>query len=60
MSFEKIKECIETMEPQEAASALGRVMQDLFPLLDEEARLEFVMDLVGEPAADQVTSMDHL
>jgi hypothetical protein len=60
MSFEKINALIETMEPQEAASAIGRVMQGLFSLLDDEARLEFVMGLVGEPAADKLTSMVHL
>ncbi len=60
MSVDKIQEIIDTMEPQEAASAIGLVMKTLFPLLDEEDRLKFVMSLVGESTEDKVASLVHL
>jgi len=48
MSVDRFQELIDTMEPQEAASAIGLAMKTLFPLLDEEDRLKFVMSVVGE------------
>ncbi|MFO7556607.1 MAG: hypothetical protein R6W88_15510 [Desulfobacterales bacterium] len=46
MSVGKIQLLINNMEPQEAASALTLVIKDLFPLLDEDARIRFVTDLL--------------
>ncbi len=60
MSIDKIQKIVNSMGPEEAASAIGLVMKNLFPLLDEEARLKFVMNLVGEPAEDKVASLVHL
>ena len=48
------------MTPQEAASALSLVIKNLFPLLDEDARTRFVMNLVGDSGDDKVTSLVHL
>ena len=60
MSADKIKEIVNSMEPEDAASALGFVLKDLFPLLDEDARIRFVMSLIGDSGDDKVTSLVHL
>ena len=60
MSANKIQELVNNMEPQEAASALAFVIKNLFPLLDEDARIKFVMDLIGNSGDDKVTSLVHL
>lgn len=60
MSVDKIQELVNSMNPDEAASAIALVMKNLFPLLDEEARLKFVMNLVGESGEDKVASLVHL
>ena len=60
MSVDKIQSLVNSMEPQEAASALTLVIKDLFPLLDEDGRIKFVMNLIGDSGDDQVTSLVHL
>jgi len=60
MSVEKIQELVNSMAPQEAASVLAFVIKELFSLLDEEARIKFVMDLLGDSGDDKVSSMVHL
>lgn len=60
MSVDKIQSLINDMEPQEAASALAFVIKGLFPLLDEDIRIKFVMDLIGDSGEDKVSSLVHL
>jgi flagellar motility protein MotE (MotC chaperone) len=60
MSANKIGELVESMEPEKAAAELARVIKRLFPLLGEEARLNFVMNLVEESGEDKLASMVHL
>jgi hypothetical protein len=60
MSTNKIQELVNNMEPQEAASALSFLLKGLFPLLDEDARIRFVMNLIGDSGDDKVTSLVHL
>ena len=60
MSVDKIQSLVTNMAPQEAASALSLVIKNLFPLLDEDARMRFVMNLVGDSGDDKVTSLVHL
>jgi len=60
MSGSKIAEIVESMEPEKAAAELARMIRKLFPLLGEEARLDFVMNLVGESGEDKLASMVHL
>ena len=55
----KIKQVVERMDPEEAASEIASIMKKLFPLLSEETRLKFVAGLIGDPRADKVTSMVH-
>ena len=60
MSVDRIQELVNNMEPQEAASALALVIKDLFPLLNEDIRIKFVMDLIGDSGDDKVSSLVHL
>lgn len=60
MSLEKIEEIVREMDPEKALSALAVAAKDLFPLLEEEARLKFVMALTGEAGKDKIASMVHL
>ncbi|OEU65095.1 MAG: hypothetical protein BBJ57_02745 [Desulfobacterales bacterium PC51MH44] len=60
MSTNKIQELVNNMEPQAAASALSFELKGLFPLLDEDARIRFVMNLIGDSGDDKVTSLVHL
>lgn len=60
MSVGKIQLLVNNMVPQEAASALTLVIKDLFPLLDEDARIRFVMNLIGDSGDEKVSSLVHL
>ena len=60
MSVEQIQSLIDTMDPKEAASTIAHILKKLFPLLDEDARLQFVMNLIGDAATDKVASLVHL
>lgn len=60
MSLERIQEIIESMDPREAASVMGVVLKDVFSLLDNDARLQFIMNLTGESGGDEVSSLVHL
>lgn len=60
MNAGKIQELVNKMEPQEAASAIAFILKDLFVLLDEDARIRFVMNLIGDSGDDKVTSLVHL
>ena len=60
MSASKIDELVESMEPEKAALELAGAIKKLFPILGEEARLHFVMNLVEESGEDKLSSMVHL
>lgn len=60
MNADKIQILVDHMEPEEAASALTSVLGKLFPLLEDEARLKLVSNLVGTPSDEKVTSLVHL
>jgi hypothetical protein len=60
MSASKIAEIVDSMEPEKAAAELARMIKRLFPLLGEESRLNFVMNLVEESGEDKLASMVHL
>jgi hypothetical protein len=55
-----MQKLVDEMEPAQAASAIAVVMKKLWPVLDEDARIKFVMSLVGESGQDNVTSLVHL
>jgi len=60
MSVDKIQELVNNLEPREAASALACAINNLLPLLNEDARIKFVMDLMGDSGDDKVSSLVHL
>ncbi len=60
MSVSKIRQIVDGMNPEEAAMEMADVMKGIFPILGEEARLSFVMNLVGESGQDKVASLVHL
>jgi hypothetical protein len=60
MSTEKLKQIIEQMEPREAASSLALVLKDLFMLIDEDDRAQFIVNLIGNAGDDKVASLVHL
>jgi len=60
MSADGIQELVNSMDPEDAAVAIAFVMKKLFPLLDESARIKFVMNLVGDSGEDEVASLVHL
>ena len=48
------------MDPEEALTEMAKGLKTLFPLLDEEARTRFLMELTGESQGDKVSSLVHL
>jgi hypothetical protein len=60
MSEQKILRILEQMRPEEAASTLSGVLKKVFRFMDDEARLDFIKDVVGEAGEDKVSSMVHL
>lgn len=60
MITDQIQELVDGLEPEKAASAIAQVLQKLFPLLQEDARLKFILTLVGEPSDEKLTSLVHL
>jgi hypothetical protein len=60
MSLNRIDELLMGMDPEEALAALAQAAEKIFPLLDEEARLTFWVNLMGGAGNDKVASMVHL
>jgi hypothetical protein len=51
---------LDAMDPEEALAALAAAAKKLLPLLGEEARLAFMVHLVGAAGGDKVGSLVHL
>jgi hypothetical protein len=60
MNRDKVQQLIESLDPEEALAAVARAVKNLFPLISQEARLQFVVDLIGEGDHEKVTSLVHL
>jgi hypothetical protein len=56
----KIEEIIHRMGPEQALDSLGTILHGLFSEVDEQTRLDFIANLIGEDSADKVTSLVHL
>jgi hypothetical protein len=54
------KKIFHGMEPREAVAEMTEALKELLPLLDEDERIHFFMNLVGESSEDNVSSMVHL
>jgi len=60
MAANQIQPILDAMDPEAALAALARAAKKLLSHLDEEARLRFLVNLLGEAADDKVGSMVHL
>lgn len=56
----EIEAVVARLEPKDAAAAVARAARAVFPLLDDEARREFIEQMLGEPGGDKVVGMVHL
>jgi hypothetical protein len=48
------------MDPEEALAEISKALKVLFSSLGEEARSQFLWDLMGESKGDKVSSLVHL
>jgi hypothetical protein len=56
----EIAKILNNMAPEDAAAQTAAALKQLFPLLGEEGRNQFIMNLLGESGQDKVSSMVHL
>jgi uncharacterized tellurite resistance protein B-like protein len=55
-----IEQLLERLEPSEALTVLTPAIKNILTHLDEEARVRFVTDLIGDSGADKIASMVNL
>jgi hypothetical protein len=55
-----IQECLDRMTPEKALTEIGAALKKILPLVTDENRLNFVVNLIGGASDDQVASMVHL
>ena len=51
---------ISRMDPEEALAEISKALNVLFSSLGEEARSQFLWNLMGESEGDKVSSLVHL
>lgn len=56
----EIEKAFSTLDPEDAADKAAAALQQLLPLLGEEGRTRFIMNLLGETGQDKISSMVHL
>lgn len=56
----ELEEVIARMEPEQALAAIAKAANSLLSQISDEARLDFVVSLVGDAGADKVSSMVNL
>lgn len=56
----EIEKIFSRMDPQDAADQSAIALKQLLPLLGEEGRTRFIMNLLGETGEDKISSMVHL
>ena len=55
-----IQESIDRMTPEKALTEIGAALKRILPLVTDENRLNFVVNLIGSRGEDKVASMVHL
>jgi hypothetical protein len=55
-----IQELLARMAPEAALEDIGAALKKLLPMVSEENRLNFVVNLIGGAGDDKVASMVHL
>ncbi len=58
--MEEMLKIVGRMDPEEALAEISKVLKVLFSALGEEARSQFLWDLMGESRGDKVSSLVHL
>jgi hypothetical protein len=58
--MEEILRISARMDPEQAMSEMAKALKVLFSTLGEDARTQFLLDLVGESEGDKVSSLVHL
>ena len=58
--MEEIQKIIDSLDPQKALTEISKALKVLFSALGEEARSQFLWDLMGESGGDKVSSLVHL
>jgi hypothetical protein len=58
--MEEMLKIVGRMDPEEALTEIAKVLKVLFSALGEEARSQFLWDLMGESRGDKVSSLVHL
>jgi len=56
----EIEKVFSRLDPDEAADQTAIALKHLLPLLGEEGRNRFIMNLLGETGEDKISSMVHL
>jgi hypothetical protein len=60
MNKKSLHQILDEMDPESAIKEIGLVVKKLLPLIEEKARLDFVMTLIGDTGQDKVASLVHL
>ena len=55
-----LEQLLNKLKPEEALKEIAHVIRKLFPILDEKARLDFIVNLIGDVGSDKVSSLVHL
>jgi hypothetical protein len=55
-----IQERLDCMTPEKALTEIGVALNKILPLVTDEDRLNFVVNLIGGTSDDKVASMVHL
>jgi hypothetical protein len=55
-----VREILEGMDPDQVLSEIAGVLKKILPLVTEEDRMNFVVNLIGGENSDKVASMVHL
>jgi hypothetical protein len=58
--MEEMLKILARMDPEVALAVISKVLKTLFSALGEEARSQFLWDLMGESQGDKVSSLVHL
>ena len=58
--MEEMLKMVGRMDPEAALAGIAEVLKVLFSALGEEARSQFLWELMGESRGDKVSSLVHL
>jgi len=58
--MEDLDKLVSRMEPEHALTQIASALKVLFAALGEEARSQFLLELIGESRDDKVSSLVHL